>query len=426
MHHIGYRLQVLRKLRKLTQRQLAEGISSTGKVSRYENDQEPVPANLIPMFAKRLGVSIDELTGACETQQILEISRRSDSTYRLIHEKEYEEAWAEIQRIKGLLASILNEEAHIDVINLEAIYYARWKENTAAYEVLKGLSAYRFSQYTSLFFRIQITLGILQYNQGKYLEALDHFMLAMERNTKDGSIHEAILYYYLALTHTRISMNAQGTYYAKMAAHLFRQQEAIFNLKETALLRAIIYSDEKRWEESYEQSNIVLQYPINSTREKLQHAKALHNIGIYFREKGEWEKSLEHLKSSLQLKKELGNPSEIAFTMLIICQVYLASHDHDSFLTYITDFENQFASQLLPIHQALMYQMKGEYYVAIESFHKMQREYLFAIEKYLSAGAENYAARLYFLLAEHFNSPEYYAKAARIYNTYFTTNLYRE
>lgn len=61
---IGARLAERRKAAGYTQQELAEALGTTQRmISYYEGQAEPPPSLLLPLLAKLLGVSIDELLG---------------------------------------------------------------------------------------------------------------------------------------------------------------------------------------------------------------------------------------------------------------------------------------------------------------------------------------------------------------------------
>ena len=61
---LGNRLRALRKTKGLTQSELGERVNvSTRALCSYETDQREPPAHLLPILAKNLDVSLDELMG---------------------------------------------------------------------------------------------------------------------------------------------------------------------------------------------------------------------------------------------------------------------------------------------------------------------------------------------------------------------------
>jgi transcriptional regulator with XRE-family HTH domain len=75
----GQRLCRIRKMRDMTQREVAElsGISKRALCS-YECDQREVPSHNLPAIAEHLGVTVDELLGLkpIEERPQLKVSRR--------------------------------------------------------------------------------------------------------------------------------------------------------------------------------------------------------------------------------------------------------------------------------------------------------------------------------------------------------------
>jgi transcriptional regulator with XRE-family HTH domain len=78
----GDRLAELRKIRGLTQVQLAELLGSTQRaITYYENEADYPPVETIVQLAKILGVTTDELLGVKETkptQEIIDITNNPE------------------------------------------------------------------------------------------------------------------------------------------------------------------------------------------------------------------------------------------------------------------------------------------------------------------------------------------------------------
>ena len=80
---IGKRIAALRREKELKQDELAEKLGvSAQAVSKWENDQTCPDISLLPLLAKTLGVSVDELLSGKEESapavQIIPVSERKD------------------------------------------------------------------------------------------------------------------------------------------------------------------------------------------------------------------------------------------------------------------------------------------------------------------------------------------------------------
>ena len=80
---IGKRIAALRREKELKQDELAEKLGvSPQAVSKWENDQTCPDISLLPLLAKTLGVSVDELLSGKEESapavQIIPVSERKD------------------------------------------------------------------------------------------------------------------------------------------------------------------------------------------------------------------------------------------------------------------------------------------------------------------------------------------------------------
>ena len=80
---IGKRIAALRREKGLKQEELAEKLGvSAQAVSKWENDQTCPDISLLPLLAKTLGVSVDELLSGKEESapavQIIPVSERKD------------------------------------------------------------------------------------------------------------------------------------------------------------------------------------------------------------------------------------------------------------------------------------------------------------------------------------------------------------
>lgn len=106
----GKRLVAIRKVRGVTQGQLAEAIGSTQRaISYYENEAEAPPGNVVAAMAKVLAVTTDELLGVKASRAKVATDepevRRAWNKFRQLLELPEKDQRAVIRLVNSLVAA---------------------------------------------------------------------------------------------------------------------------------------------------------------------------------------------------------------------------------------------------------------------------------------------------------------------------------
>ncbi len=108
---IGQRISNLRKEKNLTQEALADLLSVSGQaVSKWEQDRSYPDILLLPILAKILGVTVDELlTGEAPVSAESEATEKEEYADRVMKVQVVSRSW--IQNVKLLLSSVENADS---------------------------------------------------------------------------------------------------------------------------------------------------------------------------------------------------------------------------------------------------------------------------------------------------------------------------
>lgn len=111
---LGDHIKSLRKKRKLTREQLAEGICSVSHISRIESSNRQPSSILLVQIAKRLGVTPDYLLSDIESENATEIHKFMDKLILMIERQEFQSIYDTI-----LVSDSLFDNRHIDISLLD-------------------------------------------------------------------------------------------------------------------------------------------------------------------------------------------------------------------------------------------------------------------------------------------------------------------
>ncbi|KEO84092.1 helix-turn-helix domain-containing protein [Tumebacillus flagellatus] len=289
---LGQKIREWRKAAGMTQRELAEGVTSESLISQLENNSYPTLPNeeILVGICNKLGKPISELFAeAGIDRRLWDNEVMLDLIKVLLHQKELEPAYESIQELASRDNVAEHQKYRLTLCLGE--YHLKKGELDRAIEIFTELAGElqgRREAYGRLLAELYNKLGNAWYYSKKYLDAYKNYSMAFQYCNK---FHELDL------------LLAQVTY----------------NIGNTC--RQLSYHEEaKQYLES-------ARAYFDQLSDQLSLATSLYMLGIVHRNLGDLENAGKYLKQSLALYESL-EIFDLAGTAKRVYAFYVLSQDH--------------------------------------------------------------------------------------------------
>lgn len=317
----GSRFKYFRNHNKLTQQVLAKGICSVSYLSKIENGAIEPNVELLDLLCSRLGISLDQL--ADEQQQIPKLIIELESLYRLIRNKEVDEASNLFSELTERYNDITVPQAVV-LVGMFGLRVSLLESNNkqsadAYYKEISTLLPYVDTSHLSYYYRFR---GLYQYLYGSIEKALEYYKLA-EHCIQNNEIEE--VYYQLSLVYTRLQSVSLSTLYLTKALEIFVQKMDYELCTNCYLLLGVNYRIMGEFEKAISNYQSLLQR-LRSPDDDIILSKVYHNLGLIYSDLGDCTLAVNYFVNSLKLKKE--QKSKIK-TIYLLTKEYFKQNNKD-------------------------------------------------------------------------------------------------
>lgn len=302
MESLGQKIRKLRLGKKMTQRQLANGVVSASAISQIESDKITPTYKLMFHIAERLEVPLDSFLS--DHSQLPETSTAHTLAKAFIEGKEYEKALSILEQYVTA-----QDAPSRDLLKDLATCYLHLKNYRQANHHLEILlkDALTDEDHDMYLWALN-TLGSLFYHQNKLALALHYWQKAYEYLQHTESLD--------AFLKTRIFTNFATVNYKlgnyDLSVQLFQQSQELLETSSNMQAIAANYiglgvslhdKSEHRLAEAYFREAITIYKSLNQIQYVIF---AKENFGIIRGENGEYEDALKTLEECLQEYREYG------------------------------------------------------------------------------------------------------------------------
>jgi transcriptional regulator with XRE-family HTH domain len=214
---IGQKIFYFRKLKGLTQEQLAHGICSVPHLSKIENGHETPSTDTVEHLCKRLDISINDI----DTKDDIEsITRELNSWYTLITNRDKEAAIKQSSLIEKKMSLIQDPDLLIRYTLFSLRFELLLRNHDKSSDILIKLDPLVKKLHSDLEYYYYLFKGLYEYVKEDYFKALHSFTIA-EKTADDLRIRDPELYYLLALVNSALNRIYFSINYANVALELY-------------------------------------------------------------------------------------------------------------------------------------------------------------------------------------------------------------
>ncbi|TLS34937.1 helix-turn-helix domain-containing protein [Pseudalkalibacillus caeni] len=317
------KLRYYRKLKGLTQEQLAHGICSVSYLSKIENGSAQSSDNIINLLFERLGISVEKKE-----------KKNHEATEALLYEwynytkaRNQEKALAWKEKVEAAKFSQWPPEL-LSKYNLFLLrYYLLTLEIDKAEKIVKKLQqskehfSYELSYYYHAF------LGILEFKKQNLNGSKGHYKKAEQIGSNIGikSTELAELYYLTALTEAGLHNQTVAIPYASRAIKIFDEEYNFVRSADSHILLGIIYrriSQYQLAEDHFQKALKVTDFFSENIFDKRRKGLISHNLGYLYSCMNKSNKAIDYYLKALDLSSKDHEQNDIMTIYLLAKEYY--------------------------------------------------------------------------------------------------------
>jgi HTH-type transcriptional regulator, quorum sensing regulator NprR len=295
--HLGEKIRYFRKVKNLSQQELAAGICSIPYLSKIENGVTEPSHEIQQHLAARLGIKLDSINEN-------EIIRNYVDLFYSIYQKEYESAEEKFQELTYSLTLSIDEEILHKIF--KSIYLLLAKDEIKEVQVLLNEVAYIDSVMNGeKAFYYFIARGQLSYFLNEYEDAF-HYFLKAEKQLEENRFQDwekGYLFYVTGVTANELYKNIVALEYIKEALKIFEKNYFFKRCADCRIVLAIIHLRVRNFDESTKQL-LLAETIANTFDDEWLKGIIYHNLGSVATHKGEEEKAIKLFSRSLEAKEK--------------------------------------------------------------------------------------------------------------------------
>lgn len=305
--HIGKRLKMLRKSKKISQQETCHGIISPSHYSNIETGRFEASEETLLLLAERLSVP---------AAYLYRIDKEDQEIQSLLRQYEKLIEAGEAESLSNFYDQNIDKFTYISSVRQELFFY-----------LLKCIDLFRSDRFSNFgrTYLAQVSLyvdedilstldlaiqekyfyvsGLYYYESGDFNKCIHHFANTLYLNS-DPLLH-ARLTFNIALAHYQNYKYEEAQRYAYKAKDLYLNLHIWNKTADCYNLLGILYKEQKDLPAAENYIKKGLNILSDETEET--YSKLLHNLALVSIEKQNYEKALGSINKSIQLKKEYGH-----------------------------------------------------------------------------------------------------------------------
>ncbi|MDR7073273.1 helix-turn-helix domain-containing protein [Fictibacillus barbaricus] len=312
--NLGEKIRYFRKVKNLSQQELAAGICSIPYLSKIENGVTEPSAEIQHHLATRLDINLDSVN---ESQ----IIRHYVDLFHSLYQKDYKSAEQKFQALTESPSQSVDE----DILNkiFKSIYLMMTSQGTKeAHTLLNEVAHIDNVIKGEKAFYYLLAKAQLNYFSNNFEDAL-HYFFRTENQLEENRFQEweiGYLLYMIGLSANQLYKNIIAFEYTQKALTIFEKNYFFERCAYCRIILAIIHLRIRNFEESTKQ--LLLAETIADTfNDDVLRGIIYHNLGRVAAHKGESENAVELLTRSLKAKEKEPLSAKI-MTILALVREY--------------------------------------------------------------------------------------------------------
>jgi HTH-type transcriptional regulator, quorum sensing regulator NprR len=295
--HLGEKIRYFRKVKNLSQQELAAGICSIPYLSKIENGVTKPSDEIKQHLADRLEIKLESINEN-------EIIQKYVDLFYSLYQRDYESAEQKFNALKGSPSQSVDEDILHKIF--KSIYIMMTTQETQGVQVLLDEVSYidKVIKGEKAFYYL-LAKGQLSYFSNDFEDALNYFLLA-EKHSEDNRFQEwemGYLLYMIGLSANQLYKNIVALEYTKQALEIFEKNYFFKRSADCRIILAIIHLRIKNFDESTK--HLLLAETIaNTFDDRVLQGIIYHNLGSVATHKEENEKAIELFSRSLEVKEK--------------------------------------------------------------------------------------------------------------------------
>lgn len=295
--HLGEKIRYFRKVKNLSQQELAAGICSIPYLSKIENGVTKPSDEIQQHLAARLEIRLESINEN-------EIIQKYVSLFYSLYQRDYESAEHKFQMLTDSLSQSIDEEILHKIF--KSIYLLLAKDETQEVQVLLNEVAYIDSVMDGeKAFYYFLARGQLSFFLNDFEDAF-HYFLRAEKQLEENRFQEwekGYLFYVIGVSANELYKNIVTLEYTKQALAIFEKNYFFKRCADCRIVLAIIHLRIKNFEESTKQL-LLAETIANTFNDEWLQGIIYHNLGSVATHTGEKEKAIELFSRSLEAKEK--------------------------------------------------------------------------------------------------------------------------
>jgi HTH-type transcriptional regulator, quorum sensing regulator NprR len=295
--HLGEKIRYFRKVKNLSQQELAAGICSIPYLSKIENGVTKPSDEIKQHLASRLEIRLDSINEN-------EIIQNYVDLFYSLYQRDYESAEQKFNGLKDSPLQSVDEDILYKIF--KSIYIMMTTQKTLGVHALLNEVSYidKVIKGEKAFYYL-LAKGQLSYFSNEFEDAFHYFLWA-EKQLGDKSFQEwekGYLLYMIGLSANQLYRNIVALEYTKQALEIFEKNYFFNRCADCRVILAIIHLRIKNFDESTNQLLLAETIATAFDDDVLQ-GVIYHNLGSIATHKGEKEKAIELFSRSLEAKEK--------------------------------------------------------------------------------------------------------------------------
>ncbi|MFC7372787.1 helix-turn-helix domain-containing protein [Fictibacillus iocasae] len=321
---VGQRIRYYRKVKGLTQEELAQGICSVSYLSKIEKGDAKSSDEVINLLCDRLGISPNETNN----DEILEML---DEWNMMMVNKRFDEAGEFQKTVQEKMQGVSDPNILLryELFKCRCIFVTS-DDFDDGYHILENIKNHILqSDNNELLFYYNQFMGMYFSFKYKLQSALKHFKMAEEFHMKADlkEIEAAIVYFQLAITYNQLSRVSAVNFYAYKAITIFDKEYNYNRSADCQIILAIANRRVRNFDQAIYHLDQALKYA-KTFKDDNTEGIIYHNLGYIAATKKEHTKAIKFLLKGIELKQHqlLDN---VMNTLLLLSKEYFYTNNYD-------------------------------------------------------------------------------------------------
>jgi HTH-type transcriptional regulator, quorum sensing regulator NprR len=404
--HLGEKIRYFRKVKNLSQQELAAGICSIPYLSKIENGVTEPSHEIQQHLAARLEIKLESMN---ENEMIQNYVDLFHSLYQRDHKS------AE-QKFNTLIDSP-SQSVDQDILHkiFKSIYMMMTKQETQGIHALLDEVSYIDNVMKGeKAFYYMLARGQLSYFSNDY-EGAFHYLSSAEKLLENNHFQEwekGYLLYLIGLTANQLYRNIIALEYTVKALEIFEKTYFFKRCADCRIILAIVHLRVRNFDESNKQL-LLAETIANTFNDDVLRGVIYHNLGSIATHKGETEQAIKLYSRSLEAKENVTLSAKI-MTIYALVKEYERTKQPEKGLALIDTWLEQVSND--PLNRG--FELHLLYYKELFTYGEINTEFMInELIPYFEQRKEwIHLADYYPILGKYFEKQQKYKQASMYYS----------